>query len=377
MKFEEYHLIEEPDNGWKFPNTYLDRINLIVGDSGTGKTRFINTVSNFSKQAFADKVKYSGNWAVVFSIGEHKYKWCIEVGSNEDQDEKIVKIENLYEYKNNDYYKILERSKDKFVYRDTKLPKLSRTVTAISLLKDESEIGKIYNGFKKVLTRRFFTNELNDNFALYSIPPNVIDKHKKKKDFNSLLYENIGFQNKIYLLKEVFPTKYAAITEFYKKAFPFIVDFGFFEFSDVQSHISLPFRARAFCFKEKNLDKWIPVNDISSGMQKVFLIVLDLYLMTDGGILLIDEYENSLGINAINLFPELIMNSDFNCQFIITSHHPYIINNIPIENWLVFHRIGLSVSIRSGKEFKGKFGKSKQQQFIQLINDPFYTQGIE
>ena len=99
--------------------------------------------------------------------------------------------------------------------------------------------------------------------------------------------------------------------------------------------------------------------------------------MPDGGIMLIDEYENSLGINAINSFPELIMSSDYNCQFIMSSHHPYIINSIPIENWLVFHRRGLSVSIRSGKEFKAKFGKSKQQQFIQLINDPFYTQGIE
>ena len=191
MKFEEYHLIEEPDNGWKFPNTYLDRINLIVGDSGTGKTRFINTVSNFSKQAFADKARYAGNWAVVFSIGENKYKWCIEVGSNEDQDEKIVKLENLYEYKNNDYVEIIERSKDKFVYRDTKLPKLSRTVSAISLLKEEPEIGKIYNGFKKVLTRRFFTDELSKNFSLYSIPPNVIDKHKIPRLFPVAVYRHL------------------------------------------------------------------------------------------------------------------------------------------------------------------------------------------
>ncbi len=377
MKLEEYHLIEEPDNGWKFPNTYLNRINLIVGDSATGKTRFLNTISNFTSQAIADKVRYSGKWAVVFSIGEQTYKWHIEVVSDMDQEEKYIKCEDLYESVDGDYQKVIDRSGDKFVYRDTELPKLSRTVTAISLLKDEPEIGKIYNGFKKVLTRRFFTNELSENFGLYSIPPKIIDKHKNKKDLDTLLYEKIGFQNKIYLLNEVFPTKYAALIEFYKRAFPFIVDFGFHEFSDVQSYISLPFRARAFCFKEKNLDKWIPVNDISSGMQKVFLIALDLYLMPDGGIILIDEYENSLGINAINLLPELIMNSDFNCQFIMSSHHPYIINNIPIENWLVFHRKGLSVSIRSGKEYKIKFGKSKQQQFIQLINDPFYTQGIE
>ena len=66
-----------------------------------------------------------------------------------------------------------------------------------------------------------------------------------------------------------------------------------------------------------------------------------------------------------------------NNQFFITSHHPYIINNIPIENWLVFHRKGLQVKIKSGTELKEKFGKSKQKYFLQLVNDPFYKEGIE
>ena len=90
----------------------------------------------------------------------------------------------------------------------------------------------------------------------------------------------------------------------------------------------MPLQAPVFCIKEKEITNWISVNDISSGMQKIFLLILDLFLMKDSGILLIDEYENSLGINAINFLPDLIYTISEKCQFIITSHHPYIINTV-------------------------------------------------
>ncbi len=112
-------------------------------------------------------------------------------------------------------------------------------------------------------------------------------------------------------------------------------------------------------------------------MQKIFLLALDIFLMPDGGIILIDEYENSLGINALNIFPDLIYDTNINCQYLISSHHPYIINRVPIEDWLVFNRKGTFVRIKSGKELKDKYSKSNQQNFIKLINDPFYTEGIE
>jgi hypothetical protein len=54
-----------------------------------------------------------------------------------------------------------------------------------------------------------------------------------------------------------------------------------------------------------------------------------------------------------------------------------LINNIHPENWFVFHRKGPEVIIKHGTELTKSLGKSKQQYFINLINDPFYTEGIE
>lgn len=112
-------------------------------------------------------------------------------------------------------------------------------------------------------------------------------------------------------------------------------------------------------------------------MQKVLLILTDIFVFPEGGIYLIDEYENSLGINAIDFFPSFILEVEKDIQFIVTSHHPYIINEIPVKNWYVFHRKGTEVVIKHGSELAERFGKSKQKAFIKLINDSFYTEGVE
>jgi predicted ATPase len=375
MFFEKYTFSEQ--NGWSFPEVRFSRINLIVGDSGTGKTRFINVITNLAKQTISDSVKYEGNWRIDFSVKNKKYQWKLVVNSDQLSDEKYIQSEELNLLNNDEVINLVKRDNDAFYFKDQKLPKLSKTVTSISLLKDESDISDIYEEFRAIVTRRFFTDELAENFRFYAIPKDLLSKLAAKKNLKDILRENIGFQNKIFLLKECFPKKYDELIIFFKKTFPFITDFTFLELSRLNKNLALPLNTNAFCFKEKYIDKWVTVNDISSGMQKVFLIALDIFLLSDGGIILIDEYENSLGINAINFFPELISTSESDCQYIISSHHPYLINNIPIDNWLVFHRKGFSVNIKSGLLFKDKFGKSKQQHFIQLINDPFYTEGIE
>jgi len=51
-------------------------------------------------------------------------------------------------------------------------------------------------------------------------------------------------------------------------------------------------------------------------------------------------------------------------QFIATSHHPYIINNIPYEYWKIVTRQGGHIRICNASDYH--LGKSKQDAFIQL-----------
>ncbi|MDS9399215.1 AAA family ATPase, partial [Aphanizomenon flos-aquae NRERC-008] len=115
--------------------------------------------------------------------------------------------------------------------------------------------------------------------------------------------------------------------------------------------------------KEKRVNDWI--ENISSGMLKTFMYISELSLSPEGAVILIDEFENSLGVNCIDSVTDLILeNRDL--QFFITSHHPYIINNISPAYWKIVTRTGGLVSVKNSEYFH--ISNSRQKAFIDLIN---------
>ena len=56
-------------NAWVFDEIKFNNFNLIVGRTGVGKTRLINTIDNFSK-LFSPKGHelYDGNWEFKFTL---------------------------------------------------------------------------------------------------------------------------------------------------------------------------------------------------------------------------------------------------------------------------------------------------------------------
>jgi len=376
MRLLRYKLSKVDEDGWEFNSITLGRINLLVGDSGTGKSRLLNTIVNFSKQLISERINYDGDWDVDFQIGGAIYNYKLVVkNSLRDINKKEIHYEELTDNRTKE--QLLRRDRDKMFWRDKEIPKLAKNISTIAMLKEEEKIQEIYDGFRRIVARRFFGDELNQNFMFGTMSPGTMKSIIDKKDTQSLLNEPFDFHNKMNLLKMIDPEMFSKISDLYKKAFPYITETSIQSLAQTFKSVPMVLETPVFCIKEKEISKWIPVNDISSGMQKIFLLILDLFLIKDSGILLIDEYENSLGINAINFLPDLIYTISDKCQFIITSHHPYIINAIPIEDWHVFHRRGLTVNVKSGRELKEKYKASKQEQFVQLINDPFYTGGVE
>jgi predicted ATPase len=76
--------------------------------------------------------------------------------------------------------------------------------------------------------------------------------------------------------------------------------------------------------REKGIDHWIDERQISAGMLRTLYHINEIFLGTSGSVILIDEFENSLGVNCIDdLTSELLINKR-DLQFVITSHHPYI-----------------------------------------------------
>ena len=125
--------------------------------------------------------------------------------------------------------------------------------------------------------------------------------------------------------------------------------------------------------KEKNINKWIPQFNISSGMFNALMLLSEIYLCAENSVILIDELENSLGINCLGPISDEIIDNTKNTQFIITSHHPTIINSIKYNSWKIVTRNANNVSVN---KYNIDTSESAHDQYMQLINSIQFYDGI-
>jgi len=161
--------------------------------------------------------------------------------------------------------------------------------------------------------------------------------------------------------------------------FPFVIDLKIaplkFSADDDVSPIlkEIPF----IQIKENNVEDWIIQPQMSSGMHRTLMQLSELYLCPAGTLILIDEFENSLGVNCMDeLTTDLQTFPHRNLQFIITSHHPYIINQIDFKNWKLVTRTGSQVVVREASDIID-FKKSRQRAFMQLMQLEEFTDGVK
>ena len=375
MRILTYKYNDVDQIGWNFSKVEFTKVNLLVGDTATGKTRLLNTIFNLGRFVASNEFK-NGSWDITFKHNNVTYRWILETERTKDSEVAIIQ-DSIWKVEEEKEISIVKRNKTSFKFNDKEIPKLSLKENSVWLLREEELIKPIYEGFSNIMQRRFFGDELINISGYQTIPFNFIEKMKKERNLKTLFVAEFNLSVTLYFLSEYFKDIFNRICDIYKSIFPFITETKMLDLSDLKKNISVPGPMPAFCIKEKRVDKWIPIAELSSGMQKVLLMLTDIFVLPEGGIYLIDEYEHSLGINAINFFPSLILEFEKDIQFIVTSHHPYIINEIPVGNWYVFHRKGSQVTIKHGDELAERFGKSKQKAFIKLINDPFYTEGVE
>jgi len=261
---------------------------------------------------------------------------------------------------------IVDRNDKEIIFNGAKTVKLSQLESVLHLLKEEEQIDPICQGFAKIYFNDYYRSsttryELNffDAKGLRSQFQSLTDIQESDKETRIKLY--LAFVNAL----EVFnPIKQRFIDVFPQvedvKVAPLDWDRG-----DIPVFLKdLP----VVQIKEEGVDTWIHEGRMSSGMFRTLMHLSDLYLCAEGSVILIDEFENSLGVNCID---ELYKR---NLQFIITSHHPYIINNIHYDNWKIVIRKASVVYAKEANEYR--LGKSKHEAFIQLINLEEYATGV-
>lgn len=375
MKIIEYSCKDSREN-WSFEKISFNGLNLLVGASATGKTRLLNTISDLALFVTGAKKLKASIWSVIFEAERCRYNWDLSVNDENEISGRVIK-EKLVKISGGKQRVLIDRTPKSFLFDGKELPKLSATESGVFLLKEESLIKPVFNEFQFILRRNFWGDELK-NLENYHMSDQKIEIGLEQEETLETLFKmKVGLSYQLWLLQKFVPEKFTRITEYFKNFFPSVESVSFEDLTKILPNIAALKEIPAFCIKETGNKKLIPLHELSSGMQKVLMVITDLLTLPKGAIYMLDEYENSLGINAIDFLPELLSENDLENQIFITSHHPYLINKIPVENWIVFHRKAAKVSVIQGKELARKFGKSRQQAFLQLINEPFYKEGIE
>jgi AAA15 family ATPase/GTPase len=91
-----YEYKDSNKGGWQFSKISLKKINLFVGASGSGKTRFLNSLLNVASFIHKNDNFRSGIWDILFCINEINYRWQFEgVEKGVNETDKIVVFDRL------------------------------------------------------------------------------------------------------------------------------------------------------------------------------------------------------------------------------------------------------------------------------------------
>jgi predicted ATPase len=372
MKIQSFKFSNHKEN-WHIEEVKFEDLNLLVGGSGVGKTRILKALDLICDVAIGRNRNLDDlEWSINFSHLGQNYRWELKSSSikneeifinlNESEQTEIV-YEKLVRYDDDDSeLEILLRNDSDSKFNKKDLPKLKRTESAITLLSEEDliiPVGEAFNRFIfnfQIPQELMFNNRNND--------PNRIElSHEISISNFQEYFAGTPPAIKAFYLQKFFPDVFNEIKEYYIDIFSELKDVRVSSKRDSDGDFLLFFE-----IQENGLEDWIPQQRISSGMFRTLIFLIEVISAPKESVILIDEFENSLGINCMAELTDFLLDKSPDVQFILTSHHPYIINNIPWKTWQIVSKSGNKVKVRKASDIPALDTASSLDKFTQLIN---------
>ncbi len=358
---------------------FFPDLNLLVGISGAGKTSILKAISNLKRIANGESIN-GVKWDVELLTNDHvRYHWLgefevrkarslikieeDEVNSNDGENKVSIIRETLLK----DQEVLIERKQEVIEFKHSKTPKLPSYLSCIELFNQEEDVFPVRQEFNKMVF----------NPLKFNISSSTLDKILRDYEYTSLSElqsSQLPISDKLLITYKKYPDTFEIIKRKFLDIFPQVEDLKIeflepFKLGDLLvslTRIGLLEELPRIQIKEKNSHVWILDPNISSGMIKSLMFLATIELSPDGSVILIDEFENSLGVNCLDTLTEDLLVNYRDLQFIITSHHPYIINNISPAYWKIVTRKGGVIQVHNAADFH--ISKTRQKAFIDLIN---------
>ena len=343
---------------------FNDDITLLVGLSGVGKTQILNAIEYSLKLAVNKNLRLEPyNTTLCFQIGEEVYVWSYRIQQDHAEDifeSKEIKYFFAYEKLQNIKGDILmQRTPD--TIQVTGYDKVPTPKKDESLLVQYSEDAFVKPIISEMLKLYPIEIEMDvrgaieqESFNMFKAKIKESFKENEKQPFEK--FSHLPVPLKIYITKEYYPQMYAQIFSAVKELFMEINSIDIVEDPDREIYMV------AIDVYGKRLLQ----HEISNGMLKTIYYIVELITMSKNSLVLIDEFENGLGVNCIDVLAELLLGERRDLQFVITSHHPKIINQISNKKWKIIERDIATVKNFTAEEYG--IMHSQHDAYFNLIN---------
>ena len=379
--------------GWKLEPVEFGALNLLVGPSGVGKTRILQSLLDAQKVAFNGlQGQVSGAWTLdlehqgrvmswkarthietLLSPGDHRAKpdWT--------RAPRDLNVRFEIEVLTLDGRTIVNRDAENFEYNGAAIPSLDESQSALTLLGSEEES---LRPFRAAL--RSWVVPYGDPFVALGGFATIQDASRVLARVDSDLealrneVELLSFL-KLFVLQERHPDLFRDLVDDFREIFPMVeeIKLGPSSVFDVDPRVDPALRANAIWvgLRETGVTNWVLNPEFSAGMAKTLRLLIEIFLAPPGAVLFLDELENSLGINCLPQIQQHLLRGEF--QVLITSHHPKVINKVPFDSWKLVTRHGSLVKVVDAAAIPALQTASPLEKFTQLLNAKEYEEAID
>ncbi len=355
--------------GISIDRTYFDKINLLVGVSGAGKTIILRVLSSYidlirKGNSVKNECNFKMNFTVDTVSSVDTYEWSISTTQSSlvdkvtgstagyivNKEELICNGKMLFARDNNK----LEIS------GYNSLPKIPLDKSTIAVFKDDNLFKDINKAFVSVIGLDEQKN------AYIDVPKEFYDEAFRVAKENMMSYEHMALYMSLMPLvvrlgiaRSVYAEKFNMYMDKLKEIFPYISDVKIRLSKSTQNYVIV------LCLQD---DVEVAQDRISSGIIKTMNVLAYLYFIAQNALIIVDEVENSLGINCLDDVIESIDCSVYeqNNQAILSSHHPYIINAVDSSKWRIVSQENGHITTKSANEVG--IDSKNRDGFFELIN---------
>ena len=355
---------------WTLEEAHFDAFNLLVGVSGAGKTKIVEALRAVCIIALNDaSVPAECHWSLRFTHNDVSFHWNATTGTSWDAaflSESITVNERV----------LVERSDSSFIFNGQSLPRLKPAASALVLLAEDPLIAPICRVLRAIVFSEAMRpgkptiqdQQLDEFIETLSADSGNSSIFRSRVGKVHLSFDGWAILTALALQKSI-PLEWSNLKSSYRAIFPDVQDVDVARIRLPENNSRLELR-----IIERGCPDWIPQSQISSGMLRTLAHLIELTVAPAGSVIVIDEFENSLGINCMPPLVDFLLERAPDFQYILTSHHPYIINNLPIDTWKLVTRKGSSVRVTPARDIPALRGASHHQAFTRLINLPEYEQ---